>query len=331
MKTSRLQLIRRRLLAALASASCLAFPFAAQADASYPDKPVRIVVPYPPGGANDVIGRLVAQRLSLMTGQQFVVENKPGATGLTGTAHVAGTAPDGYTLLVSASVHVIYPSLFKEVTFDPLKDFTPISQLASGSLILSVNPSQPFKTLQELLAYAKANPGKLQYASSGNGSATHLAAEALKQQAGVDIGHIPYRGGAPALSDTIAGHVPMIIDPVASSMPFLTSGKLRALAVTTAQRSPLLPDLPTVAESGLPNYDIGTWYGLWAPAGTPDAVVAKLSSLVAEAIRHPETQERLQALGLQGVGNSPAEFKAYNASEYEKWKAVVAESGATMD
>ena len=323
---------RRALLALVAGLAGLAAPAAIIAAEGYPAKSVRIVVPYPPGGANDVIGRLIAQKLTASMGQQFVIENKPGATGLTGTAQVAKSEADGYTLLVSASVHVIYPSLFKQVPFDPLKDFAPVSQLASGSMILSVNPEFPAKSVQELLAYAKANPGKLQYASSGNGSATHLAAEALKMQAGVQMEHVPYRGGAPAISDTAAGHIPMVIDPVASSLPFIQSGRLRPLAVTTAKRSPLLPELPSIAEAGnLPQYDIGTWYGLWAPAGTPAVIVQKLADHVARVVRDPDTQERLRTLGLEGVGSPPAEFRAYNASESEKWRKIVAESGAKMD
>ncbi|MGX9936565.1 Bug family tripartite tricarboxylate transporter substrate binding protein [Advenella kashmirensis] len=303
----------------------------AQTASNYPDKAVRIVVPYPPGGANDVIARIVGQHLAQSLGKPFIIENKPGATGLTGTEQVAGAKPDGYTLLVSASVHVIYPNLFKDVRFDPLTDFTPITQLASGAMILSVNPKLPVKSVKELIQYEKSHPNELQYASSGNGSATHLAAEALKTQSGMHLQHIPYRGSAPALSDTVAGHVPLVIDPVASSQPFVEAGKLRALAVTTAKRSPSLPDLPTMAEAGLPNYDIGTWYGLWAPKGTPEVITEKLAASVKEILKNPEMQKQLRILGLEGVGSSPQAFAEYNASEAKKWRKIISESGAKMD
>lgn len=301
------------------------------ADPSYPNKPVRIVVPYPPGGPNDTIARMLAQQLSDRMHQPFVIDNRAGATGLTGTDQVAKSPPDGYTLLVSASVHVIYPSLFKRVPFDPLKDFAPVSMIGRAPLIISVNPEVKAKTFQEFLALAKAQPGRLQYASSGNGSATHLAAEALKSQAGIDMQHIAYKGSSPAMSDVVAGHVPLVFDSVPSSMPFIASGRLRALAVTSAQRSPAVPDLPTIAESGVPGYDISTWYGIWAPAATPKDITARLSSEVRAILSQPQVKEKLQSMGVEAVGLTQTAFADFQKSETTKWAKVVKDSGAQLD
>jgi tripartite-type tricarboxylate transporter receptor subunit TctC len=303
----------------------------AWADPGYPNKPVRIVVPYPPGGPNDTIARLLAQQLSERLKQPFVIDNRAGATGMTGTDQVAKSAGDGYTLLVSASVHVIYPALFKKVPFDPLRDFAPVSMVGRAPLIVSVNPKVKAESLKDLLALAKAQPGQLQYASSGNGSATHLAAEALKSQAGIDMQHIAYKGSAPAMGDVVAGHVPLVFDSVPSSMPFITSGRVRALAVTSAQRSPAVPDLPTIAESGVPGYDITTWYGLWAPAATSKDITNRLANEVKAILSQPQVREKLQGMGIETVGLLPTAFAEFQKSETTKWAKVVKDSGAQLD
>lgn len=323
------KLDRRTLLAAL---PLLAVPAArAQSQgADFPRRPVRVVVPYPPGGPNDLIARLLAQQLTEAMGQPFVIENRPGATGLTGTDSVAKSAPDGYTLLVSASVHVIYPSLFKRVPFNPITDFTGISLLGRAPLILSVNPALPVHSVQELIAWAKSKPGDLEYASSGNGSATHLAAEAFKSMAGIDLRHIPYRGSAPAMADVVAGNVRLVFDSIPSSLPFIKSGQLRALAVTSSQRSPAAPELPPIGDT-VPGYDIGTWYGMWAPTGTPAVVYNRISTELRRILSTPATRERLIQLGVEPVGSPPDEFRTFMASEMEKWAGIVRASGAQLD
>ncbi|HEX7892220.1 MAG TPA: tripartite tricarboxylate transporter substrate binding protein [Ramlibacter sp.] len=322
---------RRQLAAALA---LLALPLLATAQAAapaWPKKSVRVVVPYPAGGPNDLIARLLAQKLSDRLHQPFVIDNKPGATGMTGTDTVAKSPADGYTLLVSASVHVIYPSLFQKVPFDPLKDFSPVSLIARAPLVLSVNPELNVKSVQELIALARSKPGQLQYASSGNGSATHLSAEAFKTQAGINLQHIAYKGSSPAMNDVIAGHVQLIFDSVGSTIPYIKAGKLRPLAVTSAKRSPAVPDLPTIAESGVPGYDISTWYGLWAPTGTPKEIVEQLSAEVHAILQLPDVREQLTSRGIDPVGSTAAEFRNYNASESTKWARIVKDSGAKLD
>ena len=318
-------------VAAVVACAVISHPAIAQAPNEWPAKAVRVVVPYPAGGPNDLIARLVAQKLSDNLHQPFVIDNRPGATGLSGTDSVAKASADGYTLLVSASVHVIYPALFNKIPFDPLKDFAPVSQLARAPLVLSVNPQLPVKSVQELIALAKAKPGMLQYASSGNGSATHLAAEAFKTMAGIDMQHIAYKGSSPAMTDVMAGHVQLVFDSLGSTTPFLQSGKLRALGLTSAARSSAAPTLPTIAESGVPGYDISTWYGMWAPAATPKAIVDKLSAEVRKVLLLPGVQQQLGARGIEPIGSNAAEFRAYNVSETAKWAKVVRDSGAKLD
>lgn len=301
----------------------------AQGVPSYPTKTVRVVVPYPPGGVNDLLARILMQKVGEKLGHPFVVDNRPGATGLIGTEQVAKSPADGYTLLVSASVHVIYPSLFTKVPFDPLKDFAPVSLLAKAPLVMSVHPSFPAKDVASLIAQTKTSA--VQYASSGNGSATHLAAEAFKKQARVDMQHITYKGSAPAMNDVIAGHVQVIIDPIPSSKPFIEAGKLHPLAVTSAKRSIALPNVPTMAESGLPQYDLSTWYGLWAPAGTPPAIASKLANTVQAVLQEPDTRERLAKLGIEPEGLAPKEFAAFQVTELAKWAQLVKDSGAKLD
>jgi tripartite-type tricarboxylate transporter receptor subunit TctC len=317
-----------RLLATLIVACT---PLAVAAQAAYPNKPIRMVVPYPPGGPTDVLGRIVAQRLSESLGQQVVVENRPGASGMIGSELVAKAAPDGYTLLTNASIHVINPSLYPKMNFDALRDFTPVSLIAQVPLILVVNPALPVKSVQELIALAKAQPNLLNFGSSGNAAAPHLAGESFKIATGVQMQHVPYKGSAPALTDLMGGQVQLMFDSMPSAMPHVKSGKIRALAVTTAKRSPTVPDLPTVAESGVPGFDISTWYGVWAPAGTPKDIVNKIAAEMAKALKQPAVRERLAALGAEPAADTPEEFAAYCQSELAKWSKIVRESGAKAD
>ncbi len=298
---------------------------------TYPAKPVRVVIPYPPGGPTDILGRIVAQGLSARLGQQFVVENKPGASGMIGADMVAKAPADGYTLLVNASLHVITPSLFLKMSHDPIKDFAPITQIAQVPLVLVVNQQNPAKSLKDVIAQAKAQPGKLAYASSGNGTAPHLAGEAFKMATGVDVPHVPYKGSAPALADIIGGHVTYMFDSLPSSTSFIKQGTLRPLAVTTTKRVGSLPDVPTVAESGIPNFDISTWYGVWAPAGTPKDILRKVSSEISAILKDPEVAKRIASMGSDPVGSTPEEFDAYARSEQVKFDRIVKASGAKAE
>jgi tripartite-type tricarboxylate transporter receptor subunit TctC len=305
-------------------------PFVAPAQ-DYPRKPIRMIIPYPPGGPTDILGRIVAQNLTEKLGQQVVVENKPGASGMIGADLVAKAPPDGYTLLANASIHVINPSLYKNPTYDAIKDFTPVSLIADVPLVLVVAPALPVKSVKDLIALGKSSSGKLNFASSGNAAAPHLAGEAFKIATGVDMQHVPYKGSGPALTDLMGGQVQLMFDSLPSSISHVKSGKLRAIAVTTAKRASALPNVPTVAESGVPGFDISTWYGIWAPAGTPKEIVNRLSGEIAKIVKIPDVRERLAGLGAEPVGNSPDEFAAYCRSELAKWAKIVKASGATVD
>ena len=292
MKTLRTLLHRVIPAAALMLAAGLA---SAQA---YPNKPVKLVVPYPPGGPTDIVARVVAQQLSEQTGQQFVVENKAGAGGNLGAEAVARAPADGYTLLVGTTAHAINMSIFKNLNYDVQRDFAPVSLLTQGPLVLVANPAFPAKNVAEVIAQAKAQPGVLNYASSGNGQSTHLSAELFNMMAGVKLNHVPYKGSAPALTDVIAGQVPLMFDTMLSSMPFVKAGKLRAIAVTSPQRSPAAPDVPTIAESGLPGYEVFAWNGLLAPTGTPPAIIMKLSEEMKKALELPAVKDKFCRPGL---------------------------------
>ncbi len=321
---------RRRLLGALGAALCLAAATAAQAQ-GYPNKPVKLVVPYPPGGPTDIVARVAAQKLSEQTGQQFIVDNRAGAGGNPGAELVARSAPDGYTLLVATTAHAINPSLFKNLGYQLLKDFVPVSQLTSGPLVIVANPALPANNVAELIALAKARPGELNFASSGNGQSTHLSAELFCATAGVKMKHIPYKGSAPALTDVIAGQTQLMFDTMLSAMPHVKSGKLKALAVTSAKRSPVAPDVPTVAESGLPGYEAIAWNGLLAPAGTPPDVVARLNAELKKALALPEVKDKFEAQGFAASWNTSEAFGGFLNAEVDKWAKVVRVSGATVD
>ncbi|HEV8688954.1 MAG TPA: tripartite tricarboxylate transporter substrate binding protein [Ideonella sp.] len=298
---------------------------------AWPAKPVKLVVPYPPGGPTDIVARVVAERLTAQTGQPFIVDNRPGAGGNLGAEAVAKAPPDGYTLLVATTAHAINKSLFKNLNHDVQRDFTPVSLLTEGPLVLVVNPEFPAKNVSELIALAKARPKSVSFASSGNGQSTHLAAELFASMAGAPMTHVPYKGSAPALNDLIAGQVPLMFDTMLSAMQHVKSGRLRALAITGAQRSPAARDLPTVAESGLPGYQAYAWNGMLAPAGTPPAVISRLSEELKTALSQHAVQERFGAQGFTATWTSPAQVVTFVQSEVEKWGRTVQQSGAKVE
>ncbi|WP_438998556.1 Bug family tripartite tricarboxylate transporter substrate binding protein [Variovorax beijingensis] len=309
---------------------CLPLAAAAQAG-DFPNKAIRIVVPFPPGGATDAAARLVAVKMGEHWGQPVVVDNRAGAGGNVGSDLVAKAPADGYTLVMGVTgSHAINTSLYSKMPYDPVADFVAISQVAVVPNVLVVHPSVPAKNLAELVALAKKEPGKLNYASLGNGTAAHLGMEMLKSEAGVDIAHVPYKGSAPAVSDLLAGQVQMMVDGLPSALPHVKAGKLRAIALTSLRRAPSLPDLPTIAET-YPGFYADAWSGLFAPKGTPQPVVDKLSAEVQRILKLPDVREKLTALGAEPVGSTQAEFAAHVKREIDKWAKVVKTSGAKVD
>jgi tripartite-type tricarboxylate transporter receptor subunit TctC len=310
---------------------CLPLGLDAQSP-SYPSKPIRFVVPYPAGGPLDTVARLLGQRVSESTRQPVIVDNKPGAGGNIGADAVAKAAPDGYTILMGAvATHAINPTLYAGIPYDPAKDFIPVTQIASTPNVLVVNPAVPAASVREFIAYAKANPGKLNFGSGSTGSAGHLAGELFKTMAGIEMTHVPYKGAAPAMNDLIGGRIQLMFDNLASSLAQVRAGKVRALAVTTAKRSALAPELPTIAESGLPGFDINTWFGIFLPAGTPPAIVERLHAEFTEALAAPDIREKMLDLGAEPVGSTPADFAAYIRSESGKYARLIKASGARAD
>lgn len=303
----------------------------ALAQDAYLSRPVRIVVPFSPGGAADIMSRLLAERLTAKLGQTVIVENKPGGGTMIASDYVARAAPDGYTLLMAASSLGIAPSTYAKVNYDPIKDFTPVSQVASVVHVLEVHPSIPAKNVGELIAYLKANPGKVSYGSVGAGSSTHLEAELFNSMAGVQMAHIPYKGSAPALNDLVAGRIQVMFDAWASSGPFVKDGKLRALAVTTTKPSASVPDLPTVAASGLPGYSAMPWLGLVAPANTPQAVVDKLYTNLAQILQQPDVKAQFVGLGLDIIGSDPKAFAAFIRQDVSTWAKVARDSNIRLE
>jgi tripartite-type tricarboxylate transporter receptor subunit TctC len=297
----------------------------------YPTRPVRVIVPFSPGGAVDGPMRVIAQELSKRLGQQVVVENKPGAGATIGTEVVARAAPDGYTLLLASQTNAISASLYKSLPFDPIEDFTPISLIGREPGVLVVHPSLPVKTLQEFVAYAKARPGKVDYASSGNGSGQHLFMAQLAAQTGMQLNHVPYRGSGQATTDVIAGLVPVSIPGTAGMVGHIKAGKLRALAVTGATRSPQLPEVPTVIESGVPGYEAYVWMGLLAPKGTPAAIVDRLYRELTQVLAGPEAKAYMASAGIEIVGSSPADFGTFFRGERERWAKVIRDTGARIE
>jgi tripartite-type tricarboxylate transporter receptor subunit TctC len=304
---------------------------AAQA-ADYPTRPVSLLVAFTPGGPSDVLSRIVGRKLEQLLGQPFIIENRPGAGGNIAAEQEAHAAPDGYTLLMgNNSILATNAALYKTIGFDPERDFIPISLIGSQANILVLNPSVPARTMAELIALAKANPGKLNFASSGFGAAAHLAGELFKTEAKINITHVPYKGAAPALQDLIGGHVQMMFATAASVVPQIKDGKVRALAVTTLKRTAVLPEIATVDELGLKGFDATTWHGMVAPAKTPKEVIAALHRATVAALADPAVKKALGDLGVDIVGSTPEEFAAYIKSEIPKWTAIVKASGATLE
>ena len=317
--------------AAMALVAGVAAPDAS-AQAAWPSKPIRIVVPFPPGGTTDILARAAAQKMAEAWKEQAVIDNRPGAGGNIGAELVARSPADGYTLLMgTVGTHAINASLYAKMPYDHVKDFAPVILVAAVPNVLVVHPSLPVHSVAELIAYAKANPGKLNFASSGSGTSIHLAGELFKVMAGVQMTHVPYKGSAPAIADLVGGQVQLMFDNLPSALAQIKAGKLRALAVTSAQRAAALPDAPTIAESGLPGYEASSWFGLLAPAGTPADVVAKINGEIARWLASPEAKEKLSSQGAIAAGGTPEDFARHIAAETAKWQRVVRESGAKVE
>jgi tripartite-type tricarboxylate transporter receptor subunit TctC len=301
----------------------LTSPAAAQ---DYPARPVRLIIPFPPGGSNDVVGRLIATHLGERLGKQVVVDNRSGAGGVIGTEIVAKSPPDGYTLLVISMAHAVNPWLYK-LSYDPIKDFAPVGLLAKGTNVLVVHPSLPVKSVKELISLAKQKPGDLQYASAGIGSFQHLGGELFKLMAGVDILHVPFKGGGPAMVDIVGGHTKVMFSSLVQTVPQIKSGKLRPLGTGALERSPVLPDVPTIAEAGVPGYEAVNWWGIVAPTGTSSAIIDKVNREIEAVQQSPEVQKQFANEGATPVAMKPADFGGFMASEMSKWEKVVKQGG----
>jgi len=301
------------------------------AGAQYPSKPVRLIVPFPPGGGSDTLARILSPKLAEVLGQQLVIDNRPGGGTNIGAEIAAKSQPDGHTVLMGNVSHAINVTLYSKLGYDLVKDFAPVSLMASTPNILVVHPSVQAKSVKELVALAKAQPGKLDYASSGSGSSAHLAAELFSSMAGVKMNHVPYKGGGPAVVALVGGQCHVGFATTPSVIQHVKSGKMRGLAVTSAQRSPSTPDLPTVSEAGVPGYEAGTWYGFLVPAGTPKTIVMRLHAESVKLLKLPDVRERLDAAGFDPIGSSSTEFSAYIRTEIDKWRKVVRAAGVRAD
>jgi tripartite-type tricarboxylate transporter receptor subunit TctC len=323
---------RRKLMSAVAAALALGLPMAsAVAEGAYPNRPIRLVVPYPPGGGTDIVARLLAQKLSQSMGQQVVVDNKGGASTIIGTDQVAKATPDGYTIGLITDSHAINASFFPRLPYDSVNGFTPISQLVSIPLVLVATPSANIRSLGDFIALAKSKPGTLNYASIGNGSPHQLAMEWIKSLAKVDVNHVPYKGVAPALADVIAGQVQVMFTGTSTAAPYVKQGRLVPLAVTSSKRQASFPMVPTVAEAGLPKYEFMSWYGIVAPAGTPREAVQRLSREIKAVLSEPQVKERLETLGVVSSPSSPEEFRSFLRAETEKMAKLVNMTGVKPD
>ena len=298
---------------------------------TYPNKPVRVVIPYPPGGPTDIVARVLFQQVSEATGQQFLLDNRAGAGGNIGAEIVAKAPADGYTLLIGTTAHAINMSLFKNLNYDVQKDLAPVSLLTQGPLVLVTHPQFPANSVKELIEVAKSKPGGLNFASSGNGQSTHLSAELFNTMAGIKMSHVPYKGSAPALTDVMSGQVDVMFDTTLSAMPFVKAGKLKALGLTSPVRSVAAPDVPTIAESGLPGYEVFAWNGVLVPAGTPQAVIQQLNDQIRKAMLLPQVKDKFSAQGFASSWNSPENFGVFLKNEVDKWGRTVKASGATLD
>lgn len=320
----------RKFLAGLAIAAlCAATPAAAQDAEKYPERPVTVVVPYAPGGSTDAAARLMGPLLNKVLGQPFVVDNKPGAAGVVGTQYVAKSKPDGYTILVHTSVIGIHPAFHPGLPYDTENDLVPVSTVSGGPFILVVNPQLPVNSVQELVDYAKANPGTLNFGSAGAGSSGHLIGEQFKKQTGIDMTHIPYPGGGPSQTGLIANEVQLVFDTL-TALPLIREGKMKALAVTSAERWDGLPDVPTIAEAGFPDAEVLIWIGAFAPKGTPEAITNKLSAAIAEAVHDDNMQTRLKDVGMFPIGSTPAEARKTLQDDIAKWRDLKATADIDM-
>ncbi|MHA7598731.1 Bug family tripartite tricarboxylate transporter substrate binding protein [Alicycliphilus sp. T452] len=325
------KLARRTLLAGMAVAAAGALPLGAAAQ-NYPAKPVTIIVPFSAGGTTDILARIVGQGLQTELGQPFVVDNRAGAGGNIGASLAAKAPADGYTLFMgTVGTHAINQALYKKLPFDPVKDFAPISRVATVPNLLVAHPSQPYKTVKELIAYAKANPGKVTFGSPGSGASPHVSGELFRTMTGTDLLHVPYKGSAPAMTDLLGGQISIMFDNMPSAIQHVRSGKLRPIAVTTAKRSPELPDVPTIAEAGVPGYEAMSWFGMFAPAATPKPVLDKLNAALVKVLNQPDVKKKIAEQGGDVVAETPAQFAAFIKAESAKWGKVVKESGATVD
>jgi tripartite-type tricarboxylate transporter receptor subunit TctC len=320
---------RRRLVAAAAATMCLA-PLAGIAQSAYPDRPVKLIVPFAPGGFTDVSARILAHKLSESMGQQFIVENKPGAGSTIGTEYVAKSPPDGYTLLMISSTHVISPWLYKNLRYDPVKSFAPVSKIGDSAYVLLVNPKVPARTVQEYVALAKAKPDSIRFSSSGNGSSQHLMGGLFAALTGAPIKHVPYRGSSGAMTDLVSGVVESSFAAVPNALPQLSAGRVRALAVTTGKRAPQLPDVPTMQEAGVPGYDASVWLALLAPAGTPPDIVKRLNAEVTKTLGEPETKKALSDVGVEASASTPEQMTTLLGDELTRWGKIVKEAKLTM-
>jgi tripartite-type tricarboxylate transporter receptor subunit TctC len=321
------------MLAAIAVAVAAAAPFEADAAAAsaYPSRPIRMIVPYAPGGGADTLARGVGQKLTEMLGYAVVIDNRGGGGTILGSDLAAKARPDGHTIILVASTHAVVSSLHRNLPYDPIRDFSPVVRVASAPNILALHPSVPAGSVKELVEYAKARPGQLVYASSGNGGGSHLAMELLKSMARIDLIHVPYKGTGPAVIDLLSGQAKVMFGGMIGTLTHVKSGRLKAVAVSSAKRSPVAPDLPTVAESGFPGYEAATWYGVLAPAGTPAPIVKKLNTEIIATLNHPELKQRMAGQGADPAPTTPEEFAAYIKTEVSKWAKVVKESGAQPD
>lgn len=316
----------------LACAFFALFAAIAHAQTDYPSKPIRLVVPFPPGGATDILSRDLMQRLSLRLGRQVVVDNRPGAAGAIGSELVAKAPPDGYTLLMATtSTHSISPLLTPGLPYDPVKDFAPVCLVGYATNVLVVPVTLPANSAKELIVLAREKPGVLNFGSSGTGSIVHLTGELFRFRAGIDIVHVPYKGTQLAVPDLVSGQISMLFDSIVSAMPNLKTGKLKAIGISSLKRSPLLPSVPTIAESGLPGFEASTWFGVYAPAGTPKDVIAKLNRELVAVLRSAETRQRMTALGAEPAGSTPEEMSAIVASETAKWAKVIRDANVKID
>lgn len=299
---------------------------------AYPTKPVTIIVPFAAGGTTDILARIIGQALTAELGQSVVVDNRAGAGGNIGGQAAAKATPDGHTLFMgTVGTHAINASLYKKMPFDPVKDFAPLTRVANVPNLLVANPAQPYKSVKDLIAYAKANPGKVNFGSSGNGSSIHLSGELFKSLAKVDMQHVPYKGSAPAVTDLLGNQIGIMFDNMPSAIQHVRSGKLVPLAVTTAKRSPELPNVPTIAEAGVPGYEATSWFGMFAPAGTPAPVLAKLNAAIVKVLAQPDVKKKINEQGAEVYSETPEQFAAFIQAESVKWGKVVKESGASLD